>query len=112
MLINEGVLLNSYPHTLLPLLRAYMKQQSLEYTMYPDYEPTFHFVLTAMFVPDASWFLRYMMPYIFIERRNIKLISHLLSIAANVKTLHLIQFYDRTFLRKMSYRYMQLSGYT
>jgi len=108
MLINEGVLLNSYPHPLLPLLRAHVKQQSIEYSMYPDYEPIFHFVLTAMFVPDAAWFLRYMMPYIFHDKRNIKLISKLLTIVTDVKALHLVQFYDRTFLRKMSFRYSRL----
>ena len=76
--------------------------------MYPDYEPIFHFVLTAMFVPDAAWFLRYMMPYIFHDKRNIKLISKLLTIVTDVKALHLVQFYDRTFLRKMSFRYSRL----
>lgn len=111
MLINEGVLLNSYPHPLLPLLRAYFKQQTVEMSSYQDYDQIMHFCLTAMFVPDAAWFLRYMIPYIFFDRRNLKLINKLLTIASEVKALHLIQFYDRTFLRKMSWRYAQLNGF-
>jgi len=111
MLINEGVLLNSYPHPLLPLLRAYMKQQTIEHTNLPDYEAIFHFVLTAMFVPDAGWFVRYMAPYIFYDRRNLKLIGKLLTLASEVKTMHLVQYYDRTFLRKMSFRAANLNGF-
>jgi len=111
MLINEGTLLNNYPHPLLPLLRAYMKQQTIEFTSLPDYEAIFHFCLTAMFVPDAQWFLRYMIPYVFYDRRNLRLMGKLLSIASEVKTMHLVQFYDRTFLRKMSYRASYLNGF-
>jgi len=111
MLINEGVLLNSYPHPLLPLLRAYMKQQTIEFTNLPDYDAISHFCLTAMFVPDAAWFLRYMIPYVMYDRRNLRLVGKLLTIASEVKTMHLVQFYDRTFLRKMSYRAAHLNGY-
>jgi len=111
MLINEGVLLNSYPHPLLPLLRAYMQQQTIEFASYQDYEAMMHLSLTAMFVPDTGFFLRYAMPYIFFDRRNIKFFAQFFTEACSVKTLHLIQFYNRTFVRKMAYRYTKLGGF-
>lgn len=111
-LINEGVLLNNYPHPLLPLVRAYVKQKTLQHSSALEYDMLVHFAITCMFVPDTAFICRYITPWCFYDRRTMPAIGALLTVVTEMKASNLIEFYNTAFVRKMSFRWTKLSGYS